>query len=131
MDIVIEHTRFISYPVLLPHHTVGKDVTFFNVVFVMPASECHSRQLADVCRQVSLAIQHEELQRSYVTDEVQKMINVRDEFGRSDMDGGELRLIELLLDESRLATELATIQEELELQGSSHFSSHVDIGFDD
>ena len=121
LDVTIDEKQYISFPMLVPI-AQRREVTFFNIVFVLDANDVDAAVYKDIVMKLSKAILHEELHRSYLSLELQKMQTLRDELQSSapvdDMER-ELFFIRNLLSASVLAHSLSELQINLTLKGSA------------
>lgn len=78
LEVVIDELRFISHPVLLPLDS-RHETTFFNIIFVLKADERRCEMYKDIATKLAKAVEHEQARCGFLTQEVQKMLSIRDE----------------------------------------------------
>lgn len=78
LEVVIDDLRFISHPVLLPVDS-RHETTFFNIIFVLKNDERNCEMYKDIATKLAKAVEHEQNRNGFLTQEVQKMLSIRDE----------------------------------------------------
>ncbi|ESO84751.1 hypothetical protein LOTGIDRAFT_207231 [Lottia gigantea] len=118
-DLKIDDVRFIGFPVILhvPVTTgkqTGHRITTVNVVFTLKANieNCIKERYYTICKQITIAIQHEERRCQYLSIQAKIMMGAQDEMTTRTEDCIESPY-KLILQKSQLASELKQVYESL------------------
>ena len=123
-NIEIDNYIYISYPIIL-YSTLSNEVSYFNIIFIIEKYEVYINMFKSIIISLSKSIEHEETNRSYLTNEFQKINNLKEEFlvlenndPLSISSNREDSYIKHLIKSSSLASLLADLHDSIYLKGS-------------